>query len=121
MNLLARYADVDGKVRFFADDRRVPLDGVADERAGSSASPTSLCVVVSDPEDDLPGDFDTAREVHHAALHKPVDVTAFVADLEQRSTRTRCATDCCLCQFAIATLSTPRSPRAGWRTSTPAA
>lgn len=37
-----------------------------------------------DPEDDLPGDFDTAREVHYAAICQPLDSTGFIAGLKQR-------------------------------------
>lgn len=36
------------------------------------------------PEDDLPGDFDTAREVHYAAIRQPLDPTEFIAGLKQR-------------------------------------
>jgi hypothetical protein len=36
------------------------------------------------PDDDLPGDFDTAREVHYAALRQPLDPTEFVTDLRKR-------------------------------------
>ncbi|WP_067674864.1 hypothetical protein [Nocardia miyunensis] len=36
------------------------------------------------PEDDLPGDFDTAREVHCAAIRQPLDPTEFIAGLRQR-------------------------------------
>ncbi len=36
------------------------------------------------PEEDLPGDFDTAREVHYAALRQPTDAAVFIADLQQR-------------------------------------
>jgi hypothetical protein len=38
------------------------------------------------PEDDLPGDFDTACEVHYAALRQPLDPTEFVGDLRRRMT-----------------------------------
>ena len=38
------------------------------------------------PEDDLPGDFDTARQVHYAALRQPLDPTEFVGDLRRRMT-----------------------------------
>ncbi|MET9031074.1 hypothetical protein ABZW96_36585 [Nocardia sp. NPDC004168] len=36
------------------------------------------------PEDDLPGDFDTAREVHYAAIRQPLDPTEFIAGLKRR-------------------------------------
>ncbi|TDO47748.1 Tn3 transposase DDE domain-containing protein [Kribbella sp. VKM Ac-2527] len=38
------------------------------------------------PEDDLPGDFEHAREVHYAALRQPVDPTSFITSLKQRMT-----------------------------------
>ncbi|MFQ6230790.1 hypothetical protein [Nocardia sp. NPDC002869] len=38
------------------------------------------------PEDDLPGDFDATREVHHAEIRKPLDPTEFIAGLKQRMT-----------------------------------
>jgi Tn3 transposase DDE domain len=37
-----------------------------------------------DPDEDLPGDFEDNRDVHYAALAKPVDAAAFVADLKKR-------------------------------------
>jgi hypothetical protein len=89
--LLARYAGVDGKTRFFADTDTVPIDGVVprawreavvDDRGRVERIPYELCVLVAlrdalrrrelyvagahrwrDPDDDLPGDFDTTREV----------------------------------------------------------
>jgi hypothetical protein len=36
------------------------------------------------PEDDLPGDFDTTREVHYAAIRQPLDPTAFITGLRGR-------------------------------------
>jgi len=112
LQLLGRYADVDGKVRFFARADRVPMDGVVpkawreavlDERAHVERIPYELCTLIAlrdalrrreiyvhggnrwrNPEDDLPGDFDTAREVHYAALRQPLDPTKFVTDLRQR-------------------------------------
>lgn len=56
LELLHRYAGVDGKVRFFADDRAVPLDGVVpkawreavvDERGRVERIPYELCVLVA--------------------------------------------------------------------------
>lgn len=112
VELLARYAGTDGKVRFYADTERVPLDGVVpkawrdavvDERGRIERIPFELCTLIAlrdalrrreiyveggsrwrNPDDDLPGDFDTAREVHYAALRQPLDPTAFVEDLRGR-------------------------------------
>jgi TnpA family transposase len=112
LDLLARYAGVDGKVRFFADTRSVPLDGVVpkawrdavvDERGRIERIPYELCVLVAlrdalrrreiyvaganrwrNPEDDLPGDFDTSREVHYAAIRQPLNPSAFITDLRGR-------------------------------------
>ena len=112
LELLHRYADVDGKVRFFAQDDRVPLDGVVpkawreavlDERRRVERIPYELCTLIAlrdalrrreiyvlgrnrwrNPDDDLPGDFETAREVHYAALRQPLDPTEFVKELRQR-------------------------------------
>jgi TnpA family transposase len=112
LELLARYADVDGKVRFYAPTDRVPLDGVVphawreavlDDRGRVERIPYELCLLIAlrdalrrrelyvdganrwrNPDDDLPGDFDTAREVHYAALRQPMDPTEFITDLRQR-------------------------------------
>jgi Tn3 transposase DDE domain len=112
LELLHRYADVDGKVRFFAQADRVPMNGVVpkawreavlDERARVERIPYELCTLIAlrdalrrreiyvhggnrwrNPDDDLPGDFDTAREVHYAALRQPLDPTEFVTHLRQR-------------------------------------
>jgi TnpA family transposase len=112
LEMLHRYADVDGKVRFFAQNDRVPLDGVVpkawheavlDERGRVERIPYELCTLIAlrdalrrreiyvsggnrwrNPDDDLPGDFDAAREVHYAALRQPLDPTEFVAGLRRR-------------------------------------
>lgn len=112
--LLARYAGVDGKTRFFADTDTVPIDGVVprawrdavvDDRGRVERIPYELCVLVAlrdalrrreiyvrgahrwrDPDDDLPGDFDTTREVHYAAIRQPTDPTAFITGLRDRMT-----------------------------------
>lgn len=88
VDLLKRYASTDGKVRFYADTDRVPLDGVVprawreavtDERGRVDRIPFELCPLIAlrdalrrreiyveggnrwrNPDDDLPGDFDTA-------------------------------------------------------------
>lgn len=94
MELLGRYASIDGKVRFYDTHALAPLEGVVpkawreavvDEKRRVERIPYELCVLVAlrdairrreiyveggnrwrNPEDDLPGDFDTAREVHYA-------------------------------------------------------
>jgi hypothetical protein len=114
LELLARYAGVDGKVRFYDTADRVPVEGVVpkawreavvDERGRVERIPYELCVLVAlrdalrrrevyveagnrwrNPEDDLPGDFDTSRDVHYAALRQPTDPTSFVDGLRQRMT-----------------------------------
>jgi TnpA family transposase len=112
LDLLARHAAVDGKVRFFADTAAVPLDGVVprawraavvDERGRVERIPYELCVLVAlrdalrrreiyvdganrwrNPDDDLPGDFETTREVHYGAIRQPLDPTEFIAGLRER-------------------------------------
>ena len=114
LELLVRYAAVDGKTRFYAAGDVVPVDGVVpkawraavvDERGRIERIPYELCVLVAlrdalrrreiyvdganrwrNPEDDLPGDFEHAREVHYAALRQPVDPTSFITGLKQRMT-----------------------------------
>jgi TnpA family transposase len=114
LDLLHRYADVEGKVRFFAKSDAVPLDGVVpkawrdavlDERGRVERIPYELCTLIAlrdalrrrevyvdganrwrNPDDDLPGDFDTTREVHYAALRQPLDPTEFVTELRRRMT-----------------------------------
>lgn len=93
--LLRRYAERD-RVHFYDPAERVPMDGVVPaswrsavvEQGGRVARiPYELCVLVAlraairrrevwvagagrwrDPEDDLPTDFDSNRDVHYAAL-----------------------------------------------------
>lgn len=112
LDLLARYADVDGKTRFYADAAAVPLDGVVpaawrdavvDEAGRIERIPYELCVLVRlqdairrreiyvegagrwrDPEHDLPGDFEASRTVHYAAIRRPQDPQEFIGDLRQR-------------------------------------
>jgi hypothetical protein len=122
--LLARYAGVDGMTRFFADTDTVPIDGVVprawreavvDDRGRVERIPYELCVLVAlrdalrrreiyvagahrwrDPDDDLPGDFDTTREVHYAAVRQPTDPTAFITDLRARVTTALAGLDAAL-------------------------
>ncbi|MFD4439619.1 Tn3 family transposase [Nocardia sp. NPDC058519] len=112
IELLARYASIDGKVRFYDQHALAPVDGVVpkawreavvDEKGRVERIPYELCVLVAlrdairrreiyadganrwrNPEDDLPGDFDTAREVHYAAIRKPLDPTQFIDGLRSR-------------------------------------
>ena len=112
LDLLARYAAVDGKQRFYAPADRAPIDGVVpaawreavvDEAGRVERVPYESCVLVAlrdairrrevyvdggvrwrNPEDDLPGDFDDTREVHYAALRQPTDPTEFITGLRQR-------------------------------------
>lgn len=56
LELLHRYADVDGKMRFFVAGDRVPLDGVVqkawreavlDERGRVERTPYELCTLIA--------------------------------------------------------------------------
>jgi hypothetical protein len=121
LELLQRYATVDGKVRFFADEGQVPIDGVVlkvwrdavvDDRGRVERIPYELCVLVAlrdairrrevyvdggnrwrKPEDDLPGDFDTTREVYYAAIRQPTDPTAFITGMQERMADTLAGLD----------------------------
>lgn len=105
---------MDGKTRFFADTDTIPIDGVVprawrdavvDDGGWVERILYELCVLVAlrdalaaarstcavptgwrDPDDDLPGDFDTTREVHYAAIRQPIDPTAFITGLRDRMT-----------------------------------
>src|SRR5690606_22837621 len=96
LDLLARYAATDGKVRFYADGATVPIGGVVpkawqeavvDDKGRIERIPYELCVLVAlrdalrrreiyviggnrwrNPEEDLPGDFEASREVHYAPV-----------------------------------------------------
>ncbi|MEV0093756.1 hypothetical protein [Streptomyces sp. NPDC050738] len=107
MKLLAKYADVDGKTRFYDVADQVPMDGVvrkdwhgavvddkgkverilyelcAGRAAGRDLPPRDLhrgCARWCNPEDDLSGDFEAARTVHCAAIRQPMDRQAFITD-----------------------------------------
>ncbi|WP_240809513.1 hypothetical protein [Microbispora catharanthi] len=114
MRLLKKYADVDGKTRFYDAADAAPMDGVVrkdwreavvDERGRVERIPYELCVLVAlrdavrrreihiegaarwrNPEDDLPGDFEATRAVHYAAIRRPLNPRAFIADLKRRMT-----------------------------------
>lgn len=105
--LLAKYAGVDGKTRFYDAADMVPMDGVVrkdwreavvDDKGRVERIPYELCVLVAlrdavrrreiyvegaarwcNPEDDLPGDFEATRTVHYAAIHQPLNPRAFIA------------------------------------------
>lgn len=114
MKLLKKYADVDGKTRFYDAGDDVPMDGVVrkdwreavvEDMGKVERIPYELCVLVAlrdavrrreiyvegaarwrNPEDDLPGDFEATRAVHYAAIRQPEDPRAFIADLKKRMT-----------------------------------
>ncbi|WP_440072208.1 Tn3 family transposase [Streptosporangium sp. OZ121] len=118
IELLARYAGVDSDQRHYATAETVPidgvvpkawLDGVVDDGGRVERIPYELCVLIAlkdalrrreiyvegagrwrDPDEDLPGDFEDNRDVHYAALAKPLDATEFIAGLK---TRMRAALD----------------------------
>jgi hypothetical protein len=114
MKLLKKYADVDGKTRFYDAGDEVPMDGVVrkdwreavvDDKGKVERIPYELCVLVAlrdavrrreiyvegaarwrNPEDDLPSDFEATRAVHYAAIRQPLNPRAFIADLKKRMT-----------------------------------
>ncbi|GGS36790.1 hypothetical protein Snoj_16620 [Streptomyces nojiriensis] len=114
MRLLEKYAEVDGKTRFYDAADEVPMDGVVrkdwrsavvDDKGGVERIPYELCTLVAlpeairrreiciegglrrrNPEDDLAGDFDATRTVHYAAIRQPQDPAEFVTGLKQRMT-----------------------------------
>lgn len=114
LKLLGRYAEVPGKIRYYAVGERVPIEGVVpeawldaviDEKSQVERIPYELCVLIAlrkalrrreiwvsgaarwrDPEDDLPADFEENRDVHYSALRQPTDASAFIADLQGRLT-----------------------------------
>jgi TnpA family transposase len=114
LELLGNYAEVPGRIRYYAEEERVPIEGVvpepwreavADERGRIERIPYEVCVLTAlrkalrrreiwvsgagrwrNPEDDLPQDFGENRDVHYAALRKPTDPSAFIADLKSRLT-----------------------------------
>ncbi|MEU7864555.1 hypothetical protein [Nonomuraea sp. NPDC049141] len=114
IDLLARHAGVGSDQKFYAAGESVAVegvvpkawrDGVVDEDSQVERIPYELCVLIAlrealrrrevyvqgagrwkEPDEDLPGDFEDNRDVHYAALTKPIDTTAFVADLKQRLT-----------------------------------
>jgi hypothetical protein len=103
LELLERYLEVRGQ-RFYPPDEPVPVDGVVpadwreavvDEQGKVERIPYELCVLRAvrdairrreiyieaarrwrDPDEDLPADFEHNREVHYAAIRKPLSATA---------------------------------------------
>jgi hypothetical protein len=78
-------------------------DAVVDDEGRVERAPYELCLLRAlreairrrevwvaganrwrDPEADLPQDFEDNRDVHYAAIRKPLDPSAFVADLRQQ-------------------------------------
>jgi hypothetical protein len=112
IDLLASYALVDAKVKVYAAETMVPIDGVVpkawqdavtDDRGRIERIPYELCVLIAlrdalrrrevwvegagrwrDPEEDLPDNFEDNRDVHYAALGKPLQAQEFIDDLKRR-------------------------------------
>jgi hypothetical protein len=112
IDLLARHAGADSDQKFCAPGGKVPvdgvmpkawLDGVVDGDGRVERIPYELCVLITlrdalrrrevylrgagrwkDPDEDLPGDFEDNRDVHYAALAKPLDATEFTGSLRKR-------------------------------------
>jgi hypothetical protein len=114
LQLLTRYRDRPGQDRFYPTSERVPIDGVVprdwraaviDDTGRVERIPYELCVLRAlrdairrreisivganrwrDPEDDLPSDFESNRDVHYASLRQPLDAAAFIVDLQRKLT-----------------------------------
>jgi hypothetical protein len=112
IDLLAGYAGVDAKVKVYAPEATVPIEGVVpkawqdavtDEKGRIERIPYELCVLIAlrealrrreiwvqgagrwrNPEEDLPENFEDNRDVHYAALGKPLRAQEFVDDLKRR-------------------------------------
>jgi len=112
IGLLARYAGTGSDQRLYAAGEKVPVDGVVpkawldaviDDDGRVEQIPYELCVLITlrdalrrrevyvqgagrwkDPDEDLPGDFEDNRDVHYAALAKPLDATEFIGSLRER-------------------------------------
>ena len=110
LDLLGRYAEIPGKIRYYAEDEGAPMDGIVpeawreavmDDNGRVERIPYELCVLIAlrkalrrreiwvsgagrwrDPEDDLPADFEENRDIHYSALRQPTDPSAFIADLK---------------------------------------
>jgi TnpA family transposase len=114
LELLQRYVQAPGHQRFYPTGEIVPLEGVVprewreaviDEHGKIERIPYELCVLRSlrdalrrreiyvsgagrwrNPDEDLPADFERNRDVHYAAIRKPIDPREFVTGLQQRLT-----------------------------------
>jgi hypothetical protein len=112
IGLLSRYAGASSDQKRYATSEKVPVDGVVpkawmdgviDDDGRVERIPYELCVLIAlretlrrrevyvqgagrwkDPDEDLPGDFEDNRDVHYAALAKPLDATEFIAGLRMR-------------------------------------
>jgi hypothetical protein len=112
LDLLRRYTDRPGTVRFYDPEDHVPLDGivpgdwreaVVDHDGRVERVPYELCVLQAvrdglrrrelwvlgarrwrNPDDDLPAEFEFNRDVHYAALRQPLDASSFIADLKDQ-------------------------------------
>lgn len=112
VELLGSYAAVDSKVKVYGPGDNPPIegvvpkawrDGVTDENGQVERISYELCVLIAlrealrrreiwvvgagrwrDPEEDLPLNFEDNRDVHYAALGKPLQAQEFVEDLKRR-------------------------------------
>jgi hypothetical protein len=112
LEVLRRYTERPGTVRFYGPEDDVPLDGivpgdwreaVVDHDGTVKRVPYELCVLRAvrdglrrrelwvlgarrwrNPDDDLPADFEFNRDVHYAALRQPLDASSFIADLKDQ-------------------------------------
>ena len=112
IDVLARYTDVPTEQKHFPTEELIPVEGVVPKAWRDAViSPDGriervsyeLCVLIAlrealrrreiyvaganrwrDPDEDLPGDFDDNRDVHYAAISKPLDAAEFVAGLRVR-------------------------------------
>ena len=112
LELLHRHLDTPGQQRFYPPGEQVPIarvvpdewrQAVSDEHGRIERIPYELCVLRAlrdalrrreiwvsgahrwrNPDEDLPADFAANRDVHYAAIRKPRDPRAFVADLQAR-------------------------------------
>jgi hypothetical protein len=117
LKLLETYAEVDGKTRFYDAADEVPMDGVVrkdwreavvDDKgegrahpvravrpggpAGRDPAPRDLHrrgLALAQPGGRPPGDYEVTRTVHYAAIRRPQDPQAFIADLKRRMTAAR--------------------------------
>ena len=112
LDLLRRYTDRPGAVRFYDPEDDVPVDGivpgdwreaVVDQDGRVERVPYELCVLRAvrdglrrrelwvvgarrwrNPDDDLPADFELNRDLHYAALRQPLDASSFIADVRDQ-------------------------------------